>query len=68
MAEGVIVRPFTEADLAAVSAIYADSVLHGTGTFELDVPSVDDMRARLAAPAALGLPVLIAEIEGQIAG
>ncbi len=64
----MIVRPFTEADLAAVSAIYADSVLHGTGTFELDVPSVDEMRARLAAPATLGLPVLTAEIDGQVAG
>lgn len=69
----MIVRPFTEADLAAVTAIYADSVLNGTGTFELDVPAADEMRARLAAPAALGLPVLVAEIDGpdgmrQVAG
>ena len=64
----MIVRPFTDADLAAITAIYADSVLNGTGTFELDVPSADEMRARLAAPAALGLPVLTAEIDGQVAG
>lgn len=64
----MIVRPFTEADVAAVTAIYADSVLNGTGTFELDVPSADEMRARLAVPAALGLPVLVAEIDGQVAG
>lgn len=64
----MIVRPFAEADLAAVTAIYADSVLNGTGTFELDVPSTDDMQARLAAPAALGLPVLIAEIDEAVAG
>ena len=64
----MIVRPFTDADLAAITAIYADSVLNGTGTFELDVPSADEMRARLAAPAALGLPVLVAEIDGQVAG
>jgi L-amino acid N-acyltransferase YncA len=64
----VIVRPFAEADLAAVTDIYADSVLNGTGTFELDVPSADEMRARLAAPAALGLPVLVAEIDGAVAG
>jgi len=64
----VIIRPTTDADLAAITAIYADSVLNGTGTFELDVPSADEMRARLAAPAALGLPVLTAEIDGQIAG
>lgn len=64
----MIVRPFTDADLAAVTAIYADSVLNGTGTFELDVPSADEMQARLAMPAALGLPVLVAEIDGQAAG
>ena len=64
----MIVRPFAEADLAAVTDIYADSVLNGTGTFELDVPSADEMRARLAVPAALGLPVLVAEIDGQVAG
>lgn len=64
----MIVRPFAEADLAAVTDIYADSVLNGTGTFELDVPSADEMRARLAAPAALGLPVLVAEIDGAVAG
>ncbi|MET4683601.1 GNAT family N-acetyltransferase [Brevundimonas faecalis] len=64
----MIVRPFTEADLAAVAAIYADSVLNGTGTFELDVPTAEEMRARLAAPAALGLPVLVAEIGDQVAG
>ena len=64
----MIVRPFTDADLAAVTAIYADSVLHGTGTFELDVPSVEEMKSRLAAPVALGLPILIAEIDGQVAG
>ena len=64
----MIVRPFTDADLAAVTAIYADSVLHGTGTFELDVPTADQMGARLAAPASLGLPVLVAEIDGQVAG
>ena len=64
----MIIRPTTDADLAAITAIYADSVLHGTGTFELDVPSADEMRARLVAPAALGLPVLTAEIDGQVAG
>jgi phosphinothricin acetyltransferase len=64
----VIVRPYTDADLAVVTAIYADSVLNATGTYELDVTSDEDKRARLAAPASLGLPVLTAEIDGQVAG
>ncbi len=64
----MIIRPFAEADLAAVTAIYADSVLNGTGTFELDVPTIDEMHTRLAAPAALGLPVLVAQIDAEVAG
>lgn len=64
----MIVRDFAEADLAAVTAIYAESVAHGAGTFELEPPGPEEMRARLAAPAALGLPVLTAEIDGQVAG
>ena len=35
----LLIRPSTDADLAAVTAIYAHNVLHGTGTFELDPPS-----------------------------
>lgn len=69
----MIVRPTIPADLPAITAIYADSVANGAGTFELEAPSLDEMRARLAAPAALGLPVLTAEIDGpdgigQVAG
>jgi len=64
----VIVRAYTPADLAGVTAIYAESVLNGTGTFELDVPTPDQMHERMQAPANLGLPVLVAEIEGQVAG
>ena len=64
----MIIRATTDADLAAITAIYAESVLNGTGTFELDVPSIEEMRARLATPADLGLPVLTAEIDGQVAG
>lgn len=64
----MIIRPYAEADLAAVTAIYAESVINGTGTFELDVPAPADMQARLSVPAALGLPVLVAEVDGQVAG
>lgn len=64
----MILRPTEDADLAAITAIYAESVANGAGTFELEAPSVDEMRARLAAPAALGLPVLTAVIDGAVAG
>ena len=64
----MIIRSYAEADLACVTAIYTESVLNGTGTFELDVPTLDQMRDRMTAPAKLGLPVLVAEIEGKVAG
>lgn len=64
----MIVRPMADADLAAVTAVYADSVAHGAGTFELEAPSEAEMAARLASVAALGLPRLTAEIDGRLAG
>jgi L-amino acid N-acyltransferase YncA len=40
------IRHATEADIADFQAIYAHHVLNGTGTFEEDPPSVEEMLAR----------------------
>ncbi len=53
------IRPSTDADLPAITAIYAHHVLHGTGTFEIDPPSVADMTARRADVLSKGLPWLV---------
>lgn len=63
-----IIRPSTEQDMAAVTAIYAHHVRHGTGTFELEPPSPADMLARRAEVLARGLPWLVAEQGGQVLG
>lgn len=63
-----IIRPSTESDLAAITAIYAHHVLHGTGTFEIDPPSLADMTVRRADVLARGLPWLVAEKDGQVLG
>ena len=55
-----LIRPCQTVDLAAVTAIYAHHVTHGSGSFELDPPSLSDMRQRHAAIAQLGLPWLVA--------
>lgn len=55
-----IIRPSTDADLPAITAIYAHHVLHGTGTFEVDPPSVADMGGRRADVLSKGLPWLVA--------
>lgn len=56
----LIIRPSTDADLPAITAIYAHHVLTGTGTFEVDPPTVDDMRGRRADVLSKGLPWLVA--------
>jgi L-amino acid N-acyltransferase YncA len=40
------IRDATDADVPDIQAIYAHHVLHGTGTFEEEPPSVEDMAAR----------------------
>jgi L-amino acid N-acyltransferase YncA len=61
-------RDATEDDLPAIQAIYAHHVLHGVASFEETPPSVDDLRGRLAAVRAHGLPYLVAQIGGTLAG
>ena len=62
------VRESIDADLAAVTAIYAHHVRHGTGTFELEPPDEAQMRGRREAVIAAGWPWLVVEQAGQIAG
>jgi L-amino acid N-acyltransferase YncA len=63
-----VVRDATEADLPAIQAIYAHHVLHGVASFEETPPSVDDLRARHASVLSHGLPYMVAECDGAIAG
>jgi len=63
-----LIRPSRDEDVAAITAIYAHHVLHGTGTFETEAPSTHDMAARRADVLAKGLPYLVAEHDGRILG
>lgn len=62
------VRASQEADITAITAIYAHHVLHGTGTFEIDPPGSADMAVRRADVLGKGLPYLVAEQAGQVVG
>ena len=62
------IRPSREADLPAITAIYAHHVLHGTGTFETTPPTQVEMAARRADVLARGLPWLVAEEDGRVLG
>lgn len=62
------IRPSTEADLPAITAIYAHHVLHGTGTFETEPPSEADMRQRRADVLSKGLPFVVMDEAGALLG
>src|SRR5690349_19902555 len=62
------IRPSTDQDLPAITAIYGHHVLHGTGTFETDPPSLAEMTARRTDVLGKGLPYLVAEEDGKILG
>ena len=62
------IRPATREDAAALQAIYGHHVAHGFGSFEEAAPSVGEMAERWAAVTARGLPYLVAELDGAVAG
>ena len=54
------IRPAALADTPDIQAIYAHHVLHGTGTFEEDPPSVEEMEARFRKVTDRGWAWLVA--------
>ena len=64
----MLLRSAVDADLPAVQAIYAHWVENGTGSFELEAPSLDEMTKRRADVLSKGLPYLVAETDGQVIG
>jgi L-amino acid N-acyltransferase YncA len=63
-----LIRDSLDADVPAIHAVYAHHVLHGTGTFELEPPSVETMHARRADVLANGFPFLVAQADGRVLG
>lgn len=68
MSHDLILRDASENDMHAVQAIYAHHVQHGTASFELDPPTLGQMRQRREDICAIGLPYLVAELNGEIVG
>lgn len=62
------IRTATEADLSAITEIYAHAVRFGTATFELIPPDLDEMTRRFRALADGGFPYLAATVEGNVIG
>ena len=64
----MLIRAIGDADLPMVQAIYAHHVAHSLGTFESEPPAIQEMRARRDSIVQAGLPYLVAEVDGLVAG
>ena len=63
------ITPARPGDAAAIAAIYAHHVLHGTASFETTPPSAAEMAARLAKVLDAGAPWLAARgADGTLVG
>ena len=63
-----LIRPSRAEDIASITTIYAHHVLHGTGTFEVDPPTPEDMANRRLDVLAKGLPYLVATEGSAVLG
>jgi L-amino acid N-acyltransferase YncA len=63
-----VIREASEGDLPQIQAIYAHHVLNGLASFEETPPTVEELRSRRDGVLALGLPYLVAEVDGRIVG
>jgi L-amino acid N-acyltransferase YncA len=56
-----VIRAAIAGDIPSIAAIYAHHVAHGTASFELAAPGMDEMRARFDAIVEAGYPYLVAD-------
>ncbi|QHF02969.1 MULTISPECIES: GNAT family N-acetyltransferase [Pseudomonas syringae group] len=61
-------RDACDNDMPAIQAIYAQHVLHGISSFELEPPSVEELLRRRALVLENGLPYRVAERAGELVG
>ena len=68
MVSDIHVRTASPQDASAIAAIYAPHVLNGTASFEIEEPNAEEILRRRAAVLELGLPYLVADINGEVVG
>ncbi|MFI6028895.1 GNAT family N-acetyltransferase [Amycolatopsis magusensis] len=66
--EKAAVRSITDADFDVVAAIFGHYVEHTTATFETVPPSTAHWREKAGELAGRGLPFLVVEVDGAVAG
>ena len=64
----MIIRDAVDGDFSAIAAIYADHVLTGLASFEEKPPTAGDLTERWRLVLSHGLPYIVAESDGRVAG
>jgi len=64
----ISIRPAGDGDIPAITRIYAEAVLQGTATFEIEPPDETEMARRLGVLSARKFPYFVAEHPGTVAG
>lgn len=64
----VHLRDATDADIAAITAIYAVEVTDFVNTYEYEIPEAAEMRRRMQDIVGRGFPYIVAEVDGRVAG
>ncbi len=68
MRDALQVRDARDNDMPTVQAIYAEHVLTGIASFELEPPTLEELLRRRADVLGNGLPYLVAELDGEVVG
>jgi L-amino acid N-acyltransferase YncA len=66
--KGVELRSCIPSDIAALTAIYAHAVIHGTASFELTAPDAEEMRRRQESLVSQGYPYIVAASGSEVLG
>lgn len=68
MSDAIQVRDARDSDMPTVQAIYAEHVLTGIASFELEPPTLEELLRRRADVLSNALPYLVAELNGEVVG
>jgi len=63
-----VLRAANRDDVASIAAIYGHHVLHGLASFEIEVPSLDEMLRRFETVTQAGYPYLVATDDAHVLG
>ncbi len=65
---GIVLRSLLPADLDRITEIYAEAVIHGTASYELEPPASAEMGRQFKALADGGFPCIVAENHAGLVG